>query len=59
MPFVVVLPLVTGMSVVPLLHIVSPVAAIVTVGSIHTSTLTGVPGQLLRPCSLTGQGVIV
>src|SRR4030066_547660 len=59
MPLVVVLLLVTGISVVPPLQIVSPVAARVTVGSTQTSILMGVPGQLLLPCSFTGQGVIV
>src|SRR4030042_1149291 len=59
MPLVVVLPLVTGISVVPPSQIVSSVAVMVTVGSTHTSTVIGVPGHLLLPFSSIVQGVMV
>ena len=59
MPLVVVFPLVTGISVVPPLQMVSLVADIVTVGSTHTTTVNGVPGQALLPCSSMVHGVIV
>src|SRR4030042_327007 len=57
MPLVVVLPLVTGMSVVPPSQIVSSVAVMVTVGSTHTSTVIGMPGHLLLPL-VTGMSVV-
>ena len=51
--------LVTGISVVPPSQIVSPVAAMITVGSTHTSILIGVPEQALLLFSSTVHGVIV